>query len=486
MIASLFSKNKVLIFSMIIAAFFSLFMIGAKSFWVDEVLSAYMPLKWDRMLWILHNNEANMWAYMVLMHFWLKLGTNEGIIRSLSALFAIVSVPAIYILAKELFDKRVASLSSFLLSINFFFIFKAQLARSYSMLLFVTILCSYFYVKSIKANKKIYWIGFIIFSALSIYTHLFGGLFVLATYLSFFYQGRRLPFKQILISGISSFILLIPLFIAPAQHGSAYDWYSPPKITSLIAVLILLSGDNPVTLFLFASVFVAWICGLLKMQKKINITKISWKYLYLVTLLVVPPLIAFLFSAFVKPIYQSTYFQMLLSPFLILVAKSLSDLRTKKLFILLIIIIILLSMVRLIAWYGKSKQIAWVIENENQNWKDATKLIVNNSKSTDGIIFYDYFEKLSYQWYLGKNYMGVKNSPQIIEVASRTYSPFGGDLVPDPDPKKFVNLERSYSRIWYVVTRKRGNYLQIKNYLETQYNLVSQSEFKKINIFLFN
>src|SRR5215471_1499311 len=81
--------------------------LGRKSFWWDEVATAQICISpWHEFWAWIWRREANMVFYYVLMRQWIHLGDSEVVLRSLSVLFAIISIPLIYFVAVEAFGTR--------------------------------------------------------------------------------------------------------------------------------------------------------------------------------------------------------------------------------------------------------------------------------------------------------------------------------------------------------------------------------------------
>ena len=109
-----------------------------KPFWLDEGVSvAISRLDWYNFIRLMWRREANMSLYYVLLRGWQHLGGSEFFLRSLSVVFAVATVPAIYWLGLRLFDRRVATIASFIFALNAYSIRYAQEARSYSLYVFL-------------------------------------------------------------------------------------------------------------------------------------------------------------------------------------------------------------------------------------------------------------------------------------------------------------------------------------------------------------
>src|ERR1051325_7306299 len=108
--------------------------LACKPFWFDEAFSVEVSrLTWTNFLHLLWWREANMSLYYVLLRLWLHFGRSPYFIRSLSVIIAAATVPAIYWLARQLFDRRVAIIAAALFTFNAYSVRYSQEARSYSL-----------------------------------------------------------------------------------------------------------------------------------------------------------------------------------------------------------------------------------------------------------------------------------------------------------------------------------------------------------------
>src|SRR4029077_18947434 len=86
----------------LIGAVIRMYRLSARSFWIDEAASAYfatMPF-WSflKLLWWY---QGNMTLYYFLLLAWVHLGDSEFAVRSLSTLFGILAIPAVYALSSR-------------------------------------------------------------------------------------------------------------------------------------------------------------------------------------------------------------------------------------------------------------------------------------------------------------------------------------------------------------------------------------------------
>jgi len=102
------------------------------------------------------HETPNMLFYYFLLHFWLKLGNSEFVVRSFSAIFAVLTIIPMYLLGKKLFNHKVGLIAALFIVGQCFFVEYAQEVRSYSLLIFLIVISTYFLV-SLEKNliKKI-------------------------------------------------------------------------------------------------------------------------------------------------------------------------------------------------------------------------------------------------------------------------------------------------------------------------------------------
>lgn len=224
---NLFQKARVryiLLFTLI-AAFVCFYKLGTNSLGLDEVSTIKISQDWHTLIRMMWHDEGNMWLYYLLVHIWLYMGTSEFVVRSLSALAAVATVPAFYMFAEEATDRITALVATPLLLANLYFVYYAQDARSYSIaLLFVTI-ASYFFVKIARGTAtRLHVALYILASVLSIYSYLLAALVLGMQYASLLLV-RPIPWKKIIICAIVTAISLLPLILAPAfRGGHQLDW----------------------------------------------------------------------------------------------------------------------------------------------------------------------------------------------------------------------------------------------------------------------
>jgi len=136
--------------------------LAARSLWIDEAASvSFASLAWKPFLKVLWGYQGNMAFYYFLLHGWIHLGDSEFAVRSLSVLFGVLTIPAIYLLAARLFDRTTGLISAALLAVHSFHIHWSQETRAYSLLILLLVLATYALIAALESKSELrYWLAF--------------------------------------------------------------------------------------------------------------------------------------------------------------------------------------------------------------------------------------------------------------------------------------------------------------------------------------
>lgn len=111
-----------------------------------------------------------------LGHFMFAIfGKGEFALRLPSAFFGTLSIPLLYFIGMKWFNKTTGIIAAILLSISPYFLHHSQDGRMYPMFIFFSISSFILLLLALEKEKKTvwYWIGFILITALNIYTTYF-------------------------------------------------------------------------------------------------------------------------------------------------------------------------------------------------------------------------------------------------------------------------------------------------------------------------
>jgi hypothetical protein len=178
----------------ILAVVTRLYGIEAKSLWYDELISVVVAR--GNLPTVIERVSQRPPLYDVLLHLFMRFGDSDFIVRLPAALFGIAAVVSVYYLARELFDKETAVLSSLLLAVSRFHIHYSQESRSYSLFSFLALLSMFSFVRHLRRAGRWNLLWWVVASLSMIYTHYYG-VFVLLSQvgclllLGLYHTGRK-------------------------------------------------------------------------------------------------------------------------------------------------------------------------------------------------------------------------------------------------------------------------------------------------------
>jgi len=293
------SAVRTLILLLVCSSFFAFYHSNA-AYTSDEVWSVNTVLS-DNVISAL-KADVHPPLYFLLLKVWVSLfGHNERAVRSLSGLFYVLAVLALYSLARELYGDELALLSAAVYACSPLAILSAQFARMYALLSILSIVSTLLYVQFWIKGRTNPWrlAAFVVVNALGTFTHIafFFALFGQIVF-HLFYQRTR--FKKfvvaICLSGIPYLLLWAPVFLRQlGTSGEAVAWVKRPRLSMLSDILFLYGGV--IWLVLPVLLYVAW----RRRIKLWNEARSQPLPFLLLALTIFPPLLI----SIIKPVFNS-------------------------------------------------------------------------------------------------------------------------------------------------------------------------------------
>lgn len=430
--------------------------LGKHSFWTDEIYSIRTAqLSWAGLWHNLTNIEANMGIYYGLLHLWLNLGDSEAIIRLLSVIPGVLTIPVGFLLGARLFGVRTGLLAALLLAVNAYHIQYSQEARSYSLLVLMVMLSSLYWVRSIESPSKGNWAGYVIFGVLAAYLHFFGFLVFAAHATSLIFLSRsQIPWRGVLISGVVSGVLLAPLAVFISINLGSRGFISETSLSDIYRFLISVSGSANGTetqggILLLLAILVPFIGAAvigLKTWKANGPSLASWRYGLLITWFLLPFIAALIVST-VKPIFVPRFLIVSLPPMTLLAAAGLLQVRFSSQKYLRALPAFLIT--ALLALSAQSA-FAYFEDFEKEDWRGVTDHLIERWQPGDGIIYYWPGQEKNADYYLRRSDGAAFNMPEGI--ARRKLNEY---LQKAGDPKTAKsNRFENFDRIWLILSHE--------------------------------
>jgi mannosyltransferase len=470
-----------------LASILTVIYLGKKSLWQDEAASVILAKQdWETFSLVM-SRRTNMQLYHMMLHWWIQIGQSEFIVRSLSAIFALATVPVIYALGATIFGLRVGILAALLLAVNAFFIQYAQEARAYSLVLLLVTLSSYFFLISIERPSWRSWVGYVICSTLAVYSHLFAVFVFLTQGVSLVFLRRRdVQWRSLLISEAAVILMTLPLTIKVLSGGKfGLSWMPQPNLYSLVRVFYHLAGGSlPLLIGYFLLCFYTLIIAIrtfVKYKRSVE----SWHYFFILTWLFIPIVLSFFYSLY-KPIFWPRYLIICLPSLILLGGVGLSNLqrRSGRIFEVSLVIMLILSGSALINWYTRYDK------EGGENWREVTRYVLSRVQTGDTIFFEPPYASLPFDYYLHR-LDARRKIPASIYYSSESYVTSGIRKRRSPvlDETSLEQLPGQYKRFWLV----GRNLSQLKDEqrsvgltsLQRKSRLLESQQFKKITLLLY-
>ena len=456
--------------------------LGNESLWLDEGFSIkFAKLSLSQIFFLQENSPP---LYYVILHFWINwFGDSEFSVRLPSAIFGFLSLFPMYAIGKHIFNREVGMLGLLLLSLSKFHIHYSQEARTYSLTVLLTLLCIYFFLKLLKEINYAIIFGYILFSTLLIYSHIYG-LFILIfqniyiAALSLFskedYELKPSRWILIQIVIILLFAPWVDIFINRIVAIQNSFWIATPSLSSIKRSFIAYSGSQSL-LYLYMLIFLFSICQFEKISGNIkwvsifqSIKSYQWKLRLLnpekISLLLVwlltPILLPFIISQFSTPIYHTKYTIIASLAFYLFVAKGINTIKHRYLKAAIMGLIIAFSLVGIRGYFTKIM---------NEQWRDVAKYIDTHAAGNDIILFYPDIQDIIFNYYSKRTELAQKGFRQD----NQNYL------------KELYPTVNSYKRVWVVIRYPTDNKELVVQKLIENYNLSFQQQYEGIHLLLF-
>jgi uncharacterized membrane protein len=242
-----------------------------RDFWYDEAFTGIaVKENFHDMVVMIVNDVHPPLYYLALKMFAGFFNYSVFGIRLFSAIFGVMCVWAVYLVAKELFDKRAALWSAFVVAVSPFAIQYSQEARMYSMLVFLILISAYFFLVGLRTNKIKYFVLWGFFMGLSMLTHYMGIIFSCTYFVAYlfwagfgqldlqkgkvlkekfiFFVKNILPAKNIFLGYVVALLIFLPWLQNFKHHLTIkgnLTWVKPASFGDIIGTMQMFLFGTP-------------------------------------------------------------------------------------------------------------------------------------------------------------------------------------------------------------------------------------------------
>lgn len=372
---------------------------SGKHLWNDSVVSVVVV---DRlgpveMLTVLPRYDPHPPLYYLVLDAWTSVfGSSVLAGRALSIVVGVASVPLLYLVAAELFDRNVGLVSASLLAVSPYHVRISQTVRMYALLLAAALVSYLMFQRLLDRWDKRQGFVYAVATFVAGGVHAFGALVLVAQSLTVIWlagRGDRVRRKRWLLGVQSAVALsLAPWYIvllktSVSDERYPIDWLTAPDHVDVYESLLLYLGPELTELDVF------WLAALLPATALLLLgvygvgqrgmeSEDGWSAeVVLAAWLIVPVLAAFVASYVVRPVLHPRYFAGTSVAALIAVSRGLYSVDTRDLRALILVAVVAVSFVGLSGYYGETAAL-----REEFPWESSARYIDGNAASGDVVI----------------------------------------------------------------------------------------------------
>ncbi|MEJ2139258.1 MAG: glycosyltransferase family 39 protein [Gammaproteobacteria bacterium] len=324
-----------LLLIVIAAALLRLYGLSFQSYWYDELFSAYISNPAHSLEEVISLTLADVHPPFYQLAMWSSyrwLGYTEWAGRLPSVLAGIATVPVVFLLGKELFGGRTGLYAAALAMPNFYLVYYAQEARSYSFFCFLSALSFYFFLRALRNGSWLSVLPYVLASTLLLYTHYFGFIvliiqsLLLAVYLPATWNIDKKLIIRAAVAAMLIILAVLPLVPSMLAHANIREfWIQQPQAIVAINYFIGYFDSMNLALIFGALILVAATLGLFRIPARADRVWVRFGVASLLFWIALGFLIPWTRGLISQPVITDRNTIMLLPPIIVLAAYGLAS-----------------------------------------------------------------------------------------------------------------------------------------------------------------
>ncbi|MDQ1521388.1 MAG: mannosyltransferase, partial [Actinomycetota bacterium] len=419
-----------------------LFDLGAKSVWQDEAYTwSAVSRSWSGFVALVRGTESQNLLYSGLMFLWVRVGDTEAFLRLPSAVFAILTVPAMYLAGRALFDRRVGVVAALLFAVNANAVQFGQEARAYTLAMLLGALSIAGFATAVRRPSRKAWFGWVVPSALLIFTHPYAIFVVVAELTSLLFlrplgAARRRFATGALVIGLVAAPMLVLL---ATQEDSTSTAGLPPAAESARYVTGLFgkAGMPLVLAWLALLAYGAW-ATVRAWPSASRVTRWQLATVWCLPLVTISLVGAI---ALALDVLRPPHVLIALPAFVLAGAASLCRVRSHRWFVGTIALIVALSLVGVVKWD---------VSRPKQGWRAATAYVLEHASPGDAVVFAADIGRIPFEYYARHDRRRDALVPAYPAAPWGTWGT-GDQHNVFPGPRDMARISATNRRIWIVM-----------------------------------
>ncbi len=443
---------------------------GRQSLRLDEAQSLWQTSHTPTAILGIIAQDVHVPFYHMMLHFWqLFLGNTVQTGRTLSLIFFLLSIPAMYFLGKRAFNKKIAIFATTLYAISPFMNWYGNEIRMYSLLTLVTILSQYFFIGIYKYRDSDSWLGYFLVALFGIFTHYFFFFVLLVQALFYFmysYLFQKGAFRKLFTIAVVLLIAFSPWIYYVLHLGTISS--EAPLLVRPTTVNVF----NAFSQFLFGfqndhlnTILVSlWpltvLLGFLALRAHEKVTE---EAMYMLMSILVPIAAAFVVSVLLVPLFVSRYLILTIPSLYLFIGWIFStypDGLQKTLKTLAICIMLA----------GLAVEIMSPSTPVKENYREATDYLQAHAAPQDVIILSAPFTVYPVEYYY-KGPTEIETLPIWNRISG--IPPF----TPDELTKDVTTLKANHELAWVLLSYDQGYQEKVRLYMDTHFERIEVKEF---------
>jgi uncharacterized membrane protein len=253
--------------------------------------------------------------YYFLLHFWMKISQGIWFLRSLSVLLSLGIVVFLYAIISTCAGEAAGLWAALLAAISPLEIYHAQDVRMYALVAFCLMGYCYCFVRLNKDSsaKFGWWAGLVLFGVAAMYSHNLAGFVIIVPDLYLLITKKFRLLVKLLVAQVIIGVAFIPwLFFVPNQIAKIQQafWTPRPGIVEVLQAIVMLSANLPLAgiWFYVGAILSIQVFVIVMIELVRNKNGLLTDQLLLVLLAFVPPILLFIVSYIMRPVFVARGF----------------------------------------------------------------------------------------------------------------------------------------------------------------------------------
>jgi uncharacterized membrane protein len=459
--------------------------LAGRSFTLDEITSVVVAgADWSTFWLVVTRFEANMSLYYVALRAWMLLGDSEPLVRFLSVIFGVATIPIVHALGTRWFGVRAGLVAALLLALNGLHASWSQAARGYTLAVLIVTLSAYYSQRETEEPRARHWVVYVVTSVLAVYAHFFAGLVLLSQWVSLGLLRRQaVPWRRAAISIAAIIVGVTPLLMFTViQDVDQIDWQEEPSLQRVLGAFNFLAGGNGsrAPLVLYVATLTAAVLAMVRPWRTAWGSPAAWRHGFLVLWLALPIGLA-LGISIVKPVFSVRYLTLCIPPLVVLAAVGVDRIRSRA----------FLAAALVIFGVAAVPSVRTPPDLRTTEWERAVTYVLRRTAPADGLFFYVPKGRLAFDHYR-RRITPQAAEPVVVFPSRWQWEYLVTESILTPPPEMLRGLSNRHDRVWLVlahdwvrVTGRDRVSRSIQSDLATQFPVTESRPFRGVRVVLY-